>query len=53
LRQLLILYRIRVIIAVYRQPDGERYLFEEIIDENGVAICETIDFQLNVKEIFG
>jgi len=38
-------------IRVYRQPDGDKYLFEEIIDETGIATCETIDFQLNAKEL--
>ena len=28
-------------------------LFEEIIDESGIATCKTIDFQLNAKDIFG
>jgi len=40
-------------IHVYRQPDGDKYLFEEIIDDSGIATCETIDFQLNAKDIFG
>ncbi len=40
-------------IHVYRQPDGDKYLFKEIIDDNGIATCETIDFQLNAKDIFG
>jgi len=40
-------------IHVYRQPEGDKYLFEEIIDDSGIATCETIDFQLNAKEIFG
>ena len=40
-------------IHVYRQPDGDKYLFEEIIDDSGIATCKTIDFQLNAKEIFG
>ena len=40
-------------IRVYRQPDGDKYLFEEIIDETGIATCQTIDFKLNAKELFG
>ena len=40
-------------IRVYRLPDGDKYLFEQIIDENGVVGCETIDFQMDMKEIFG
>jgi len=40
-------------IRVFRQPEGEQYLFEEIIGENGVAKCETLDFQLTVEDIFG
>ena len=40
-------------IHIYRQPDGDKYLFEEIIDDSGIATCETIDFQLNAKDIFG
>ena len=40
-------------IRIYRQPEGEEYLFNEIIDENGVAKCETLDFQLTVEDVFG
>ena len=40
-------------VRVYRQPDDDRYLFEEIIDENSVTKCEAIDFQLDMKDIFG
>lgn len=40
-------------VEIYRQPKGERYEFKQVIDRNGVLTCETIDFQLNAKEIFG
>jgi len=40
-------------VRVYRQPDGDKYLFEEIMDENSVVKCKTVDFQLDMKEIFG
>ena len=40
-------------IRVYRQPEGETYLFNEIIGENDIAKCETLDFQLTVEDVFG
>lgn len=39
-------------IRVYRQPDGDKYLSEEIMGKTDVVMCETIDFYLDAKEIF-
>ena len=40
-------------VEIYRQPKGKRYEFKQVIERNGILTCESIDFQLDVKEVLG
>jgi len=39
-------------IEVYRKPSGKKYKEKQIFKKNKVVKCSSIDFKINVKELF-
>lgn len=40
-------------IEIYRKPKNQDFEESEVVDLKGKAICKTIEFEIEVKEIFG